>query len=436
MIQKIIVAGGGTGGHLFPGVAIVEELRRRTPGIDPVFVGTRRGIEARVIPAMGETLELIDVAPLKGLRAKQIAESLALLPKAMSQAVSIVRRVRPQLVLGVGGYASGPVLAAAAAMRIPTALLEPNAHIGLTNKLLSNMVGRAYVAHQHMLRSFGEKRARLLGTPVRRAFVDASRLAQMDPEGFEARARRVLVLGGSQGARSLNVLVPEALAKSHVAERGIEIVHQAGAAMVAEVQARYAQLGVSATVVPFIEDMARAYSSSSVVISRAGAATVAELSAIGRAAILIPFPQATDDHQTKNAEALMQEGAALMMKESAFSVDELAYQVQELVADPYRRAQMAMAARRVGHPEAAAAIVDDLCAWLGCAASGASDNTDGSASGSRSGRTSEPPLSSRPRSVPPPAGFARAKEATRRRNPRVRGGRFPSVRPLPIASNG
>lgn len=436
MIRKIIVAGGGTGGHLFPGVAVVEELRRRERSLDPVFVGTARGIEARVIPAMGETLELIEVAPLKGRSAKQVAESLAILPKAMAQAVGIVRRVQPDLVLGVGGYASGPILAAAATMRIPTAILEPNAHIGLTNRLLANMVGRAYIAHQHMLSKFGEKRARLLGTPVRRSFVDASRLAQMDPEGFEARARRVLVLGGSQGARSLNVLVPEALAKSGIANRGIEIVHQAGLAMVAEVQARYAQLGVSANVVPFIDDMARAYSSSSVVISRAGAATMAELSSIGRASILIPFPQATDDHQTRNAEALVQEGAALMMKESDFSVDTLAAHVASLVADPSRRAQMAMAARRVGHPEAAAAIVDDLCAWLGCATSG-ENNTDGSGSGGgRPSRMSEPPSSARPHSVPPPASYARAQEAPRRRNPRVRGGRFPSVRPLPIASNG
>lgn len=432
MIRKVIVAGGGTGGHLFPGVAIVEELRRREPGLDPVFVGTKRGIEARVIPAMGETLELMDVEPLKGRSPKQVVESLAILPKAMAQAFGIVWRVKPDLVLGVGGYASGPLLAAAAASRVPTAILEPNAHIGLTNRMLANVIGRAYIAHTHMIGAFGEKRARLLGTPVRRAFVEASRLAQMDPDGFEARARRVLVLGGSQGARSLNALVPEALAKSGVADRGMEIVHQAGAAMVAEVQAKYAALGIRATVVPFIEDMARAYASASVVISRAGAATVAELSSVGRPAILVPFPQATDDHQTKNAEALVQEGAALIMKEDTFSVDAMADEVRELVGDPSRRARMALASRRVGRPEAAAAIVDDLCAWLGCSSQG--ESSDEGSDGTRHGRVSDLPKIQSRASVAPQAMLAAAQP--RRRNPRVRGGRFPSVRPLAHASNG
>ncbi|MBX3275835.1 MAG: undecaprenyldiphospho-muramoylpentapeptide beta-N-acetylglucosaminyltransferase [Sandaracinaceae bacterium] len=363
-IRSIIVAGGGTGGHLFPGIAVVEELRRRIPGVDVTFVGTARGIEARVLPAQGERLELLDVEPLKGRSARERMRSLAMLPGALARARAILAAHRPELVIGVGGYASGPMLVAAASRGIATAILEQNARVGLTNRLLAPIAGRAYVAFEEARAELG-RRALLFGNPVRRAFVDAARAASSDPDGFEARARTILVIGGSQGARALNETVPEALARLGPAARGLRIVHQTGAAMRDAVAARYAALGVEAEVTPFVDDMARAYASAALVIARAGATTLAEVCAIGRPSILVPYPYAADDHQAKNAEALERAGAAIAIREGELSVERLASAARRVLDDPASQKAMAEAARRHGRPDAAAAIVDDLFAWLG-----------------------------------------------------------------------
>lgn len=377
MIERVIVAGGGTGGHLFPGIAVVEELRRRNPGVDVTFVGTDKGIEARVIPERGERLELIDVAPLKGRTAGQLMRSLMLLPGAFSQAMGVLKRHRPDLVIGVGGYASGPMLLAAAARGIPTALLEQNAHVGMTNRVLAPVSGRAYVAFREAAAQIGRGRAKLLGNPVRRAFVETARSAMLDPEGFEARSRRIFVLGGSQGAKALNETVPAALAELDLASRGITVLHQTGAAMRDAVAARYVELGVDAEVVPFVEDMAKAYSSASLVIARAGATTLAEVCAIGRPSILVPYPFAADDHQARNAEALERAGAAVAIRESALSVESLREAASALLDDASARCRMAEAARKHGKPDAAAAIVDDLVGWLGGDATAPVDPTPG-----------------------------------------------------------
>jgi UDP-N-acetylglucosamine--N-acetylmuramyl-(pentapeptide) pyrophosphoryl-undecaprenol N-acetylglucosamine transferase len=367
MIRRLIVAGGGTGGHLFPGLAVVEELRRRQRGLEVLFVGTARGIEARVLPKAGEKLELLEVTPLKGQSPGKLVQSVLRLPGAMGRAASVVHRFRPDLVLGVGGYASGPILAAASALRIPTAVMEQNAKVGLTNRMLSSVVDRAYLTYPETVAEFGAQKAVVCGNPVRRAFVRAARRAETDPMGFEARSKTVLVLGGSQGARALNHVVPEALARFGVEARGLRVVHQAGQAMCDEVAATYRDLGVDAEVVPFIDDMARAYERAAVIIARAGATTLAELCAIGRPSVLIPFPHAADDHQGKNAEALAAAGAAECIREEVLTPGGLADTLRGIVDDPARRRNMADAARRQGRPDAAATIVDDLCAWLGCA---------------------------------------------------------------------
>lgn len=368
MIQRVIVAGGGTGGHLFPGIAVVEELRRRNPrgrgpDLEVLFVGTERGIESRVIPGMGEKLETLDVTPLKGRTFAQLLGSLAKLPPAWGRAVSILRQHRPDLVLGVGGYASGPMLVAAATMGIKTALLEQNARVGLTNRVLAKVVGRAYLSFDETAPLFGEA-ARVVGNPVRRSFVEASRRARLDPRGSDARARRILVIGGSQGAKRLNEVVPDALARVGVTARGIEVVHQTGASMRDSVAARYAALGIQAEVVPFIDDVARAYANASFVICRAGASTLAELAAVGRPAVLVPFPFAADDHQTKNAESFARAGAAVCLRERELDVERLATEARALLDDADRRRAMASAMRERGRPDAAATIVDDLTSWI------------------------------------------------------------------------
>ena len=365
MIQRIMVAGGGTGGHLFPGLAVVDELRRRVPGLEVKFVGTARGIEARILPGRGEALELLNVTPIKGQGVGVRFKSFARIPAAMKEASALMRDFEPDLVLGVGGYASGPVLLSASLSGRPTALLEQNAHVGMTNRILARFVDRAYITFEQTEEVFGKSKSRVTGNPVRHEFVEHARLALADPEGFESRARTVLVLGGSQGARKLNEDVPRALAQAGLAHRNIEVVHQAGESMRDEVEATYRDLGIRAKVVTFIDDMARAYSNAALVVARAGATTLAELCAIGRPSILIPFPFAADDHQAKNARALAEHGASICIRESELEVDSLGELLGGLLDDPARRQVMASAARDHGRPDAAATIVDDMMGWLG-----------------------------------------------------------------------
>ena len=363
MIQRIMVAGGGTGGHLFPGLAVVEELRRRVPGLEVRFVGTARGIEARILPGRGEALELLKVTPLKGQGLGARFKSLSRIPNAMKEASSLLRDFEPDLVLGVGGYASGPVLMSASLSGRPTAILEQNAHVGMTNRILARFVDRAYIAFEQTEQVFGKKKSRLTGNPVRQEFVEHARLAIADPEGFESRARTVLVLGGSQGARKLNEDVPRALARAGISGRDLEVVHQTGESMREEVEATYRELGIRAKVVTFIDEIARAYSNAALVVARAGATTLAELCAIGRPSILIPFPFAADDHQAKNAMALEEQRASICVRES--DLDGLGELIGGLLDDPAKRQAMARAARDHGRPDAAAAIVDDMMGRLG-----------------------------------------------------------------------
>jgi len=377
MIKRIMVVGGGTGGHLFPGIAVVEELRRRNPSVEVMFVGTTRGIEARVLPKLGEDLRTVDVRPWLGRKPLELLRNMALLPKSFSEARTLLKGFKPELVLGLGGYTAGPVLMMASAMRFPTALLEQNAHVGMTNRLLASTVGRAYLTYQETLPQFGSAKGRVLGNPVRRAFVEAAQLALHDPAGVEARARRILVVGGSQGARSLNEVVPAALAQARLSEQGVSVLHQTGETMRDQVKARYKELGVEAEVVTFIDDMSRAYASASLVVARAGATTLAELCAIGKPSILIPFPHAAEDHQAKNALAMQRAGASIAIRESDLTAEGLAAQVRDLMLDRSRRQDMADAARKMGRPEAAAAIVDDLCAFLGVSADGGASGEGG-----------------------------------------------------------
>ncbi len=424
MIERVILAGGGTGGHLFPGIAVYEELKRREPELETLFVGTARGLETKVIPALNERLVCLDVGPLKGRTPTQLMKNVFALPMAGVEAAKLIHSFKPSLVIGVGGYAAGPMVAAAAALKVPTALLEQNAGVGLTNRLLARMVDRAYVSFDETVAAFPSGVAQWVGNPVRRNFVDAGNMARMDPAGFEMRARRILVIGGSQGARSLNQLVPEALAKAaaQVHGRPLEIVHQTGHAMCDAVRARYQQLGLNATVTPFIDDMPRAYASAALVIGRAGATSIAEICAIGRPSILIPIPLA-DDHQWPNANALAQAGAALALRERDVTVDSLGASVAQLMSDPEQRRRMADAARALGRPDAAAAIVDDLCAWLGCSTTELENEEEAEALGGAAEEV-EPKQSAplRALSTFPPAADQRAdqRRATARRRQRRR----------------
>ncbi len=356
--MRIMIAGGGTGGHVFPGLALAEEVVTRHPGNDVVFVGTPRGLEAQVIPAAGFPIELIEVRGLKGRGLLQSLRSLLLLPRALARSMLILRRWRPDVVVGVGGYASGPVVLAAWLLRYPTAVQEQNAVAGLTNRLLGRVVDAAFTAFPETGACFPSGKAIQLGNPIRRQLLE-----NLIHPGADHDVPGLLVFGGSQGAHGLNMRVIEAL--PHLADlRGrLRIVHQTGGRDREAVVRGYRAVGFDADVRDFIEDMAAAYAAADLVVCRAGATTLAELTACRKPSILIPFPAAADNHQVVNATSLLQAGAAVMIEERDLTGELLASEIRAILAHPERRAAMARAAGRLGSPAAASEIADS-CAGM------------------------------------------------------------------------
>jgi UDP-N-acetylglucosamine--N-acetylmuramyl-(pentapeptide) pyrophosphoryl-undecaprenol N-acetylglucosamine transferase len=348
----IFIAGGGTGGHVFPGVAVAEAMQRAAD-VEVVFCGTDRGVEARVVPARGWRLERLDVEPMKGGGPLRAARGALVAARETARALGLVRRVRPCVVLSVGGYAAGPVSLAAAMLGVPVAILEPNSVVGLANRVLAPFAKRAYVAWDEAALRFHVDARRRFGVPLRDGF-------QRVPYAPGASAR-MLVMGGSQGASALNERLPAAIALAARALPRLEVLHQAGRDHDREVRERYASEGVTrVTVVPFIDDVARAIAESDLVVARAGAGTIAELAAVGRASILVPFPFAADDHQARNAEALERAGAAVCVRQDTASPARLAGEIQRLLADDLVRARMAAAAAALGRPGAANDVAADL----------------------------------------------------------------------------
>jgi UDP-N-acetylglucosamine--N-acetylmuramyl-(pentapeptide) pyrophosphoryl-undecaprenol N-acetylglucosamine transferase len=352
-MTRLLIAGGGTGGHLFPGVAIAEELRAREPDADITFVGTKRGIEARVLPELGWKLELIEVSGLKTVGLAGAIRGMFRLPRALWQARRLLKRLAPDAVIGVGGYASGPVVLAALLRGIPTAICEQNSIPGLTNKLLGRFVRRVFVAFDGTRKFFAAKKVELVGNPVRREL--AAKLASATMA--HANNAHVLVSGGSLGAVAVNALAADALAKL-AKERSLAIVHQTGEKDLEPTRKRYADAGVAADCRAFIKDMAAAYATADLVIGRAGATTVAELAIAGKPAVFIPYPFAADNHQVLNAAEMAERGAALMFEQSALTADKLADALRPLLADPAKRAAMGAAMKSLAKPGAAAAVVD------------------------------------------------------------------------------
>ena len=352
----ILIAGGGTGGHVFPGLAVADALRVLAE-VDVVFAGTPRGLEARLVPERGYPLELLDVEPMKGGGAHRAVRGAFVAARATVRALVIVKRLGPRVVVSVGGYAAGPVALAAAIRRVPLAVIEPNSVAGFANRMLAPFAKRAYVAWDETAKQFAAK-ARVTGVPLREGFV---------PRVHEPRgSARVLVLGGSQGASALNERVPLAVAVAAKKLPGLEVLHQTGADRVAEVRNAYSRAGVSRiTVTPFIVDVASEIARADVVIARAGAVTVAEIAAIGRASILVPFPHAADDHQAKNALALERAGGAVCLRQDIADVTRLGHEIQRLLGDAPLREGMAAAARACGKPDAAERIAADILALAG-----------------------------------------------------------------------
>jgi UDP-N-acetylglucosamine--N-acetylmuramyl-(pentapeptide) pyrophosphoryl-undecaprenol N-acetylglucosamine transferase len=360
-LSRVVIAGGGTGGHLYPGVAVAREILRRRPDATVSFVGTSRGIETRLVPREGFELDLIRSAGLKGKSIVTRARGAALIPLSLADAWRVLARRRPQAVIGVGGYSSGPVVLAAALRRLPTLVLEQNAVPGLTNRLLARWVDAAAVAYEETLSYFAGK-GFVSGNPVRPEFL--AEVAAADPTTTPRDRTRMLVLGGSQGAHAINVAMAAAAAALRQRRPDVVVVHQTGPRDEADVRVAYERAGLPATVSPFIDPVAPEMVAADLVICRAGATTLAELAAIGRPALLVPFPAATDDHQRKNASVLETAGAAAVVDERELSGGRLAGTIGELLGDTGRLAAMGAAMRRFARPDAARVIVDRLDALV------------------------------------------------------------------------
>ena len=345
---RAIIAGGGTGGHVIPALAIARELQSRY-GAEVLFVGTARGIENKLVPAAGFELQIVEVGKLKNVSALTRARTLLNLPVAVALCWKLLGKFHPQVVIGVGGYASGPAMLAAWLRRIPTLAFEPNLVPGFANRVMARMVSAAAVHFEETRRYF--RNARVTGVPVRAEFF---RIAAQSKRS----APTLLIFGGSQGATAINKTVIAALPELLRAAPDLHIIHQTGERDYNESQAAYLKAGISAEVSAFIHDMPNAFAHADLLVCRSGASTVAEVMAAAKAAIFVPFPRAADDHQTRNAQALEAQGAALLIPESDLTKERLVHAVSSLMTDRSRLEQMGAKARALAHPQAAPEIAE------------------------------------------------------------------------------
>jgi UDP-N-acetylglucosamine--N-acetylmuramyl-(pentapeptide) pyrophosphoryl-undecaprenol N-acetylglucosamine transferase len=350
---KVLIAGGGTGGHVIPALAIARELRD-VHGAELRFVGTARGLETRLVPEAGFPLELIHVGQLKNVSIATRIRTLADLPLGVIRCISLLRSFQPDVVLGVGGYASGPAMMAAILLRIPTLAFEPNAVPGLANRLVGKWVSAAAVNFAETQRYFHG--AKVTGIPVRPEFFAISPKPTVSTQ-------RLLVFGGSQGARVLNETMPKIAGQLLKATPGLEIVHQAGGRHGVSTKEAYERAGLigerveqCVRIQPYLDDMVGEFANADLMLCRSGASTVAELAAAGKPSILVPFPQAADDHQRKNADAFIAAGAAELMVEANLTEDRLLTALRELLADKPRLASMGERAKTLAHRDAVKGI--------------------------------------------------------------------------------
>ncbi len=341
---RVLIAGGGTGGHIIPALAIADALRAGPGGAELLFLGTPRGLETRLVPQAGYRLELIEVGQLKHVSLRTRLRTLSDLPRSLWRARALLKSFGPQVVLGVGGYASGPAMAAAIAARVPTLAFEPNAVPGLANRLVGRHVSAAAVNFAPAARFF--RNAEVTGIPVRAEFFSLA------ARGLHAPPH-LLVFGGSQGARALNEVMPKVLVSLLEAVPGLTVLHQAGAGRAETTLAAYQATGADAArweVHPFLDDMPQRFAAASLVLARSGASTVAELCAAGKPAVLVPFPLAADDHQRRNAEVMAAAGGAALLDQAELTPETLLATLRRLLGDAAELAAMGERARLLAHP--------------------------------------------------------------------------------------
>lgn len=350
---RVVLAGGGTGGHLYPGIAVAQRWRARCAGVDVQFLGHRGGLEERVVPREGFALHTVTARALKGQSKLAQIGALGALGIGTVQALRLFRRLRPHLVIGTGGYVMGPAVLAAALLRWPRVIMEQNLLPGITVRALARLVHVVFTAFPESGAYLPGARVECTGTPVRPDICEAAAGIQEEHEaGFH-----VLICGGSQGAHRLNQAVVEALPLFVRHGQQLRFVHQTGAADFEAVRQAYQHTALHAEVYPFLEDMANRYGWAHLVVCRAGASTLAELTACGKPSILVPYPYAADDHQRLNAQALEQQGAAQVILDAELTGGRLYETVQGLMTHPEKLRHQAACSRRLGRPQAADAII-------------------------------------------------------------------------------
>lgn len=351
--MRAILAGGGTGGHVIPALAIAHELRA-IYGAEVLFIGTSRGMENRLVPAAGYELARVEIGALKKVGLATRLKTLVDLPRAVFLAKAIMDDFRPDVVIGVGGYASGPAMLAAVMANLPTLAFEPNVVPGFANRVLGVMVSEAAVQFEKTSRYF--RKCAVTGVPVRQEFFGADPSPDPKPGCGVACPATLLVFGGSQGAHAINQAVIGALPALSQEIPQLRMIHQLGEKDYQEAQPVYLHASIKAELYPFINNMAAAFHDADLLICRSGASTVAEITAAGKPAILVPFPYAADDHQTRNAEALVRAGAAVLIRERELMPERLVEVIKGLLSDRVKLARMGEAARRLAHPHAARQI--------------------------------------------------------------------------------
>jgi len=347
---KLLIAGGGTGGHVFPALAIAREWLARGTEREVVLVGTERGIEMKLVPQAGLPLELLRVAGLKGKGGATLIKNLSMLAPAMLDARRVLRKHKPVAAFGVGGYAAGPMLLTTWLGRVPNVIFEPNAEPGFTNKALARIATRIATGYEISAQAWGKK-AIVTGCPVRPEFFSISPRTPQKPF-------RLLITGGSQGALPINRAFVDAMDRLAARKRELSIVHQTGERDYNAVRTAYARREFNAEVVPFLSNMAERFAWADVIVCRAGAITAAEVAAAGRAAIFIPFGRATDSHQLRNAQEMVRAGAGRLITEWELTAEKLSAEIFALIDQPQEIEKLSKAARALARPEAARDIVN------------------------------------------------------------------------------
>ncbi len=355
--MKVIIAGGGTGGHLFPGIAVAERLRKE--GIkDILFIGTANGIEARVIPREGYRIEFIRSSGLVGKSILKTLQGLLNIFLSITDSIKIIRSCRPDAVIGVGGYASFAPVFVSSFFGIPTVILEQNSIPGLTNRVLSRFASAVCITYHESFNFFPSRKTILTGNPIRARILEGSREGGMRLFGLSPQKYTVFIFGGSSGAKNINRAVMGSLPYLADLKEDLQFLHQTGDSDYEQVKEAYRKYSMSGTVAPFIYQMPEAYAVADLIISRAGATTLAEITALGKAAILIPYPYAAQRHQEFNAKKLHDMGAAIMILEKELTGERLAREIKRLLKDESLRKDLEKNSRAFGRPDATGAVVD------------------------------------------------------------------------------